>query len=150
MSRGKASAIRNGCQLKSMPVSLVLELICVAYAFLVKEQLAEVMTKVLGYSRQHMRVLLQERGVFVMVCKKSAHLQQPTAVGLTETPPKYCHTHTAMRMTVISWIILRFSMHVSRSTAITCRAGFFLQQRKAPSSSHHLVHALYRYTTEPK
>lgn len=45
MSRGKASAIRNGCQLKSMPVSLVLELICVAEAFRVKNQLSEVMQK---------------------------------------------------------------------------------------------------------
>ena len=35
MSTGKASAIRNGCQLKSFPVSLVKELICSAGAYLV-------------------------------------------------------------------------------------------------------------------
>ena len=32
MSSGKASAIRNGCQLKSLPVSFVEELICSAGA----------------------------------------------------------------------------------------------------------------------
>ena len=30
MSRGNARAIRNGCQLNSLPVSLVVELICIA------------------------------------------------------------------------------------------------------------------------
>ena len=37
-----------------------------------------------------------------------------TAVGLSETPPKYRHTHIEMRIAVISWTILRFIRHVSR------------------------------------
>ena len=43
-------------------------------------------------------------GVCVMLCKSSTVNARPkrTAVGVSDTPPRYCHTHAAIITTVMT------------------------------------------------
>ena len=110
MRRGKAIAMRNGCQLKSFPVSLVRALICILHMHPLDERCPRV-------KPLRSTILCQALDASWSTCPLSCMqrvltghaISALTRVGLTATPPKYCHTQAATRMTVSSWIILRLS-----------------------------------------
>jgi hypothetical protein len=69
--------------------------------------------------------IVQGGGLCVTLCKVSTVNAKPklTAVGMSDTPPRYCHTHAAIIMTVMTWMILHCRCTSAVLTPMPCRAG---------------------------